>query len=75
MELIDRHTMSAVPLNLYFFSLTSSAERSIKTHKLQMTHKAAAKWKSTAQKSRRRSTPDISKLLHYNVTKIKKKWI
>lgn len=45
---------------------TSSAERSINTQRLQMTQSAAARWKRTAQKSRRRSTPDISKLRHCN---------
>lgn len=51
--------------------LTSSAERSISTHKLQMTHSAAAKWNKTAQNSRRRSIPDMSKLRHYKDTKQK----
>lgn len=44
---------------------TSSADRSINTHKLQITQSAAARWNSTAQKSRRRSTPDMSRLRHY----------
>lgn len=43
---------------------TSSADRSISTHKDQITHNAAAKWNNTAQNSRRRSTPLISRLLH-----------
>lgn len=46
---------------------TSSAARSMSTHSDQMTHSAAAKWNKTAQKSRRRSTPDISRLLHWNM--------
>ena len=48
---------------------TSSAERSINTQRLQMTQSAAARWKRTAQKSLRRSTPDISKLRHYEKKK------
>lgn len=43
---------------------TSSAARSINTHNDQITHNAAAQWNKTAQNSRRRSTPDISKLRH-----------
>lgn len=46
--------------------LTSSAARSIRTHSDHMTHKAAAQWNSTAQNRRRLSTPDISKLRHWN---------
>lgn len=49
---------------LSFPAATSSAERSIKTHKLQITQSAAARWKRTAQNSLRRSTPLISKLRH-----------
>lgn len=49
---------------LNFPAATSSADRSINTHRLQITQSAAARWNRTAQNSLRRSTPLISKLRH-----------
>lgn len=43
---------------------TSSAARSMSTHSDQMTHKAAAEWKSTEQQSRRLSMLEMSRLRH-----------
>lgn len=45
---------------------TSSAARSISTHSDQITQMAAPQWNSTVQNSLRLSTPDISKLSHWN---------
>lgn len=42
----------------------SSAALSMSTNKDHITHRAATQWNKTAQHSRLRSTPDISKLRH-----------